>query len=356
MEKQSKQYLKSKYGKYLTRGEEPIAEYTVGFYRIIATNKQLICLRKFPMSFMPVVYGNIINLEHHVYISWGKLLKSIILLAISAYGYVNHANANAILAGLLSFLEKNVPEIAGIISSTPVETLTDMLLSALLLLGLIYLLGFLLSLLGKLRISLRGAPSIRISTPFTKDVRDLIKKVETLKEGEGEEYVETEVEEELKELKPSHSYLIMEDKAEKSFSLFLNAVRSGCRGIYISRINPGQIKKEYSSEVDFQLLSDFMSIYWLTDSVTDERSISPEPDQLFAFITDFIADNESSVILLDGLEYLISHANFERILRFVQGINDAVGVHNSRLIIPINPHALSEKEMALLGRDMNIVS
>jgi len=353
MEKQEKEHLVSKYEKYLTWGEEPISEFVIGFYRVIVTNKRLIFLRKFPRSFIPIAYDNIRNLEHHSYISWEKLLRSIILFAISIYGYINYVKSKETINTLFSLLEKNVPEISGILSAIPLETLTNILLLILVLFGILYLLQFLLSSSGKLKISLKGAPSIRISTPLTKDVRDLIRMVEMFME-KGE-YVETGVEGELKELESGHTYMVKEYKPERSFTLFLNEVNAGCKGLYISRTNPKQIKNEYKSDVDFQLLSDFISIYWLTDSLTDERSISPEPDQLFAFISDFIWLNEKSVILLDGLEYLITHANFEQILRFVQGVKDKVGVHDSRLIISINPRALSEKEMALLEKEMSKV-
>lgn len=352
MEKQSRDYLRSKYEKYMSEGEEPIAEYVVGFYSVIVTNKQLIFLRKFPSSFIPIAYKTIINLEHHVYVSWEKLLRSIILLTISIYGYINYIVFSETIGDVLSFLEKNVPEIAGIVSSISVESLTDILLLILASLGIVYLLKFILSLLGKLKISLEGAPSVRISTPFTKDVRDLIKRVEMLKGKEG--YVETETGE-LRKLESGQSYLIKEDKPERSFSFFLNEVGLGCRGVYISRANPEQIENEHRSDVDFQSLGDRISVYWLTDSLTDKRSVSPEPDQLFAFISDFIEGNEKTVILLDGLEYLISHSNFEQILRFVQGMRDKVGVHNSRLILPISPRVLSDKEMALLEREMSNV-
>jgi len=346
MEKQKKEHLRSKYEKYLTKDEEPILEYVIGFYRVVATNKRLIFLRKFPMSFIPIAYDSIRNLEHHVYISWGKLLRSIILFVISIYGYINYATSKETIGALFSFLERNVPEISGILSAIPLETLTDILLLVLLLFGILYLLQFLLSSLGKLKISLKGASSVRISTPLTKDVRDLIKMVEMFMERK-EGYVETEAEEELKELESGHTYMVKEYKPERSFTLFLNEVNTGCKGLYISRTNPEQIEGRFKLEN--------ASIYWLTDSLTDRKSISPEPDQLFAFISDYMEKNENSVILLDGLEYLISHANFEQILRFVQGIKDKVGVHDSRLIIPINPRALSEKEMALLEGEMSKV-
>jgi hypothetical protein len=333
--------LRLKYGKYLTEDEEPISEYAVGFYRVIATNKRLVCLRKFPKTFIPIAYDSIRALEHQVYILWEKLLRSLILFAISIYGYFNYTLSKETIGGLLSFLGENVPEVSNVIYAISAETLTDILLLMMLLSGILYLLEFLISLTGKLKISLEGASSIRMSTPLTRDVRELIRKAETFMERKGAYPVSGE----LMELESGHTYLVKEYRPERSFSLFLDEVNAGCSGLYISRTNPEQIKGEFNLGK--------VSIYWLTDSLTDERSISPEPDQLFALVSDFMEKNVKSVILLDGLEYLISHASFEQILHFTQGVKDKVGVHDSKLIIPISPQALSEKEMALLEREMD---
>lgn len=354
MKTQKREDLRSKYGKYLTKGEEPLQDFTIGFHKAVATNKGIIFIRKFPRTFMPISYKSIVGIEHHVYIAWGLLVRCLILSALSIYVYVKPKESKGMIDALRSFLEKNVPEISGLVSAIPSETVFNLLALILPLIALLYLVRFALSMLGRLKISVQGAPSVRINTPLNNDVRDLMKTVETfmeLKEG----VIMPDMVEEIRELDAGHTYLVKEYKPERSFRLFLKSVNSGCRGLFISRTNPEQIEDKYGSDVDFQLLGEFMSVYWLTDSLSGSKSISPEPDQLFAFIGDFIRKNDRTVILLDGLEYLISHANFEQVLRFVQGMKDKVGLRDSRLIIPINPQALSEKEMALLEREMSRV-
>jgi hypothetical protein len=246
-----------------------------------------------------------------------------------------------------------VPELSGLASALLTKTLLDALLIVLPIAAAFYMMKFIMSLSGRLKIAVKGASPLRIDTQLTGDVRDLIKFVETSMEG-GEGGVSAALADEA-ELEAGHTYLIKEYRPQTSLSLFLKAVFYGCSGIYISRTNPEQIREEHRSDVDFQIVADKLVIYWLTDSISDSKSISPEPEQLFAFIGDFIEKNDQTVVLLDGLEYLISHANFEHVLRFIQGLNDKVGVRNSRLIVPISPQSLSDKEMALLEREMSKV-
>lgn len=335
--------LKSRYDRYLIGSEEPVSDYRIGFHTILVTNQRIICLRRFPSSFTPVEYKDIVSLEHHVYISWEKLIKGIILLAVSFYGY-RYPHLRGILDGVLSFLEKNVPEISDVIASVSTSRLMEFILIILVLFGILCLIQFLLSLVGKLRITTKEGSSIRIRTPLTRNVRDIIRTVEELKEY-GENYARIKKVEELKELGAGQSCLVEEEKPQKSLELFLNEIKKGSQGLYISRTNPKQIKSGYD-------LGD-VKILWLTDSLTEQDSVPPELEKLFALLNDFIEKNEKSVILLDGVEYLITHNNFEQILRLIQGIKDRVGICNSRLIIPINPQTLSRKEIALLEREMS---
>jgi len=57
-------------------------------------------------------------------------------------------------------------------------------------------------------------------------------------------------------LKAGHSYLLPEDKAEKSSRLFVNLVTHGAQGLYISRRYPGEVRDAYGLKLT--------PIIWLT--------------------------------------------------------------------------------------------
>jgi hypothetical protein len=61
------------------------------------------------------------------------------------------------------------------------------------------------------------------------------------------------------------------------------------------------------------------------------------------------------VILLEGIEYIITQNDFESVLRFVNHLHDFVLAHDCAVIIVIDPRVLSTRELALLERSGRIV-
>ncbi|OYT54999.1 MAG: hypothetical protein B6U72_00645 [Candidatus Altiarchaeales archaeon ex4484_2] len=347
MENDERQNLREEFGRYLMGNEKPLKSFNVGNTGVVLTNERLLCLKRFPKSFIPVFYDDIRNIEHHTYIAWNKIIKGVVLLAAAVYAFYNPSLMNS----TFDFLNQNIPELTPLLSiSTPQQTLL-FLATILAVLGLYQLTQFVFSLTGKLRISVKGAPSIRIRTGFSPEVGDLIKTLEGIRKGGIKEaFEEGVVEPATMDLKPGKTYIIREYRPDKSTKLFFNEVSStDLHGLYISRMNP----KDVVGQQD--LIN--ISYYWLTDSITDSNSVSPEPERVFALITDFLEKNPKgeTVILLDGIEYLITHSNFDQVLHLIQGLVDKIGVNSSRFIIPLNPDALSSKEMALLERDVSIV-
>ncbi len=347
--------LKKKYGTYLTLDEEPIREFKVGFYRAVTTSKRVIFLRKFPKAFRPSTYKNIVNVEHHVYPVWNMLFKSIILTSLSIYLYVEPEKSRSMTTAFFGFFEKNVPELKNLVSAIASHDVIGILSFLIPVFSVFYLSKFLLSFVGRLKVSMKGAPSVRITTSLTNDVKDLIKFLESVTDYSGSDIIPGLTGQVLDEAEAGKTYLFKEDRSAGARRLFFNTLKTGCFGLYITRTNPEQIKKELFEEVDFDSFDTHLSMKWLTNSLSGSNSVSPEPDILFANISDFIDKNKSSIVLLDGIEYLISHSNFDQILRFIQGIKDKIGLRKSCLILPVNPQTLSEKEVALLEREMSEV-
>ena len=62
-------------------------------------------------------------------------------------------------------------------------------------------------------------------------------------------------------------------------------------------------------------------------------------------IMSFIVKAEDGVVLLDGIEYLISQNNFKSILNLIQLLNDKIMLSSSRIIISLDPMTLSDQEL-----------
>lgn len=66
----------------------------------------------------------------------------------------------------------------------------------------------------------------------------------------------------------------------------------------------------------------------------------------------FIKNTKNGVALLEGLECLIINNSFPIILKVVEDINESIMESNCRLLLPIYPETLDEKELALLERNL----
>lgn len=69
----------------------------------------------------------------------------------------------------------------------------------------------------------------------------------------------------------------------------------------------------------------------------------------------FTKSCEESVILLDGVEYLITQSDFKSVVKFLQGLKDLVVLNNSRLIIPLYENTLTTIEYSIFEREFQIL-
>lgn len=149
-------------------------------------------------------------------------------------------------------------------------------------------------------------------------------------------------------LDPSECYIVLEKKPRKSFEIFVDLVTHGVSGFVISREHPEKIKRKY------KLMK--TPVVWLS-KIEMENTVSPEDlPKLNFIIGNFTRKNGESVILLDGLEYLITQTDFETVLGHLQEVKDVIAMSNSRLIIPLHKDTLPLKEYSFLEREFVIVT
>ena len=148
-------------------------------------------------------------------------------------------------------------------------------------------------------------------------------------------------------LEPAEGYIIVEKKPEKSFELFCDLVTHGIPGFVISRNHPDKIKRKY------QLLK--TPVLWLS-RLKMESTLHPDSfSKLIYVVQDFTRKSEESVILLDGLEYLITQIDFNTVLVYLQELRDIIVMNNSRLIIPLHKDVLSLKEYSILEKEFKVL-
>ena len=151
------------------------------------------------------------------------------------------------------------------------------------------------------------------------------------------------------DLKGGHIYIIKEKKANRSFEVFTDLVTHGVPGLCISRSMPDIIREEQGLKKT--------PIVWLTNNEIAKEKCLPPTDipRLHLAVTDFLEKAPDSVVMLDGLVYLITNNSFSTILKLVQLLSDKVMLHNGRMIIPMVSSAISPKEMGVLEKEMEIL-
>jgi len=142
------------------------------------------------------------------------------------------------------------------------------------------------------------------------------------------------------------TYLIKEPKPDDSLKIFASLVKHGARGFCITRVHPKRIRKRFE-------LGETPILWITTSEVADEKCVHPSDlAKLNMAINDMLRNHENLVILLEGIEYLVTYNGFDSILRFVQVINDRIMVTNSRFIMTLDPATLDSSSLHILERDL----
>jgi len=143
------------------------------------------------------------------------------------------------------------------------------------------------------------------------------------------------------------TYLLEDEDSCKTFAFFRKSLIGQKKGLCLTRSYPPFVIE------DFNLKK--IPIYWLTRR-KGENNIDPVQLNVISHkIQEFITENNNAIVLLDGIEYLISQNDFKPVLRFIQHIRDEVLVSQSNLLITLSPQTLSRNELKLLERELEVL-
>jgi len=177
------------------------------------------------------------------------------------------------------------------------------------------------------------------------------------------------------ELPKARSYLIEEEKAKAAFELFTSLVTGrcsncdcmdsfpcesiGCEDCQIScsckscrsfRAQGLCFTMRFPQEIRLAYALQTTPIFWISSH--GPQSINPADLEAIADIAiKYLNRSRNAVILLDGIEHLIFENGPARVLRLLRDIEEHVMLQRAVLILPVNPNALDEKELALIKRN-----
>lgn len=149
------------------------------------------------------------------------------------------------------------------------------------------------------------------------------------------------------ELERGTTYLIRERKGKAAFQLFAEEAQDR-PSLCITRKHP-EIARSHNG------LPKGVQLKWLTPSVGKDRLDPKALNTLTKTVYEFSLEHPQGVILLDGLEYLLLHNDFSKTLLFLEHLNDFVMQSQGHLLIPINPDALDDHNLALMERNTEVL-
>lgn len=144
-------------------------------------------------------------------------------------------------------------------------------------------------------------------------------------------------------------YLVKEKKPDLSYRLFTGLMETGLPGMVITRQYPDRVRRERALPEDARVI-------WLSHTPGQDYHNPTAIGTLAKMVSRFIEEKGGeSVIVLDGLEYLVVNNGFLQTLMFVEHVNEFVMQRQALVIVPVSPDALEEKELALLERNVEVL-
>jgi hypothetical protein len=157
------------------------------------------------------------------------------------------------------------------------------------------------------------------------------------------------------ELLPGWSYVVREERPERSFAMFSKLLSEGGKGLCISRTHPDTLKQKYGFEAQS---------LWLTKTETPQgkkptkgfECVSPNNlAHLASAVREFLSKNENGAVIVEGLEYLNTQNDFKSVLKFIQLINEQVVLDKGYLMIPVDRATMAPLDSSLIEREMSQV-
>ena len=142
-------------------------------------------------------------------------------------------------------------------------------------------------------------------------------------------------------------YLFDKRKGNQSLEVFADQVKHNIQGLCVTRQNPKKIREQYGLEKT--------PIIWLTGGEGLQGEIHMKPDNLTglgATLGKFLTQSNNGIILLDGLEYIMTRNGYEAVLKLVHFLNDKVMTSDCMVICCIDPATMDDRQYHILLTEM----
>lgn len=147
-------------------------------------------------------------------------------------------------------------------------------------------------------------------------------------------------------LTKGRAYLFESTSPDRMFESVTQEMGDGMSALIITRAHPDHLRARYHlTQTPF---------IWLAQSPGPDR-VDPANIQLLTHMTMEFVNKGPSVIALEGLEYLMVNNDLNRVLKFLGQLRDEVIVEGSILLVSIDPRTLTERQKAILERELEVM-
>jgi hypothetical protein len=179
-----------------------------------------------------------------------------------------------------------------------------------------------------------------------------------------------------------HVYLVEEEKPDFSFEIFSDILKGRCFDCmnddafpceslecaacklpcpcrsctkYKSRPQGMVVTRQYPNDVREEHFLQTTPILWLS-TVSGKDNMDPAKLNLLTdFLVNFMDRSHNGVVLVDGLEYLVTSNDFNRVLKAIDRWTESAMTSDCRLILSLDPRTFDQRELALLEKNKEVV-
>ena len=147
------------------------------------------------------------------------------------------------------------------------------------------------------------------------------------------------------------AYLIMGRDPAPAFGLFLR-ISAGRRGLIVSRAPPASLQRRYPLGKT--------PVFWLGRIPGGWRTSATSylPTNLGGILdgaTKHMEVGKAGIVLLDGLEYLLTENEFPKVVRFLQKLIESTSQHKGVVLMPFDLDTVSAQKEAYLTKNIEVL-
>ncbi len=158
-------------------------------------------------------------------------------------------------------------------------------------------------------------------------------------------------------LEEGSSYLVRETHYERSMSMY-QEIGTEDNMLCFTRAFPGKLKKHHPTlegEIHW-LTSEKMEKALREERVKGLKTISsPHLGEIYDLTCTHLRETANPIILLEGLEYLITSNGYGETQQFLHMMAEKVAYYAGIMVVPVSPEALDHKDLRNIERDMIVV-